>query len=304
MQGLPHTVASLSVPGARLPLTTIVPLIARARSLTGEPALGFYLGLKMRLSAHGFLGFAAMVAPTLRQALGIATRFTPTRTDALSLSLDVHDGLACLTIHEHADFGTARDVVISALLTGIWQIGAGLTGRPLTGSAEFAYPEPAYLKRVAHLVPGALRFSQPEHRLIFDAKLLDLPLKMADAPAETLARAQCERELEALGFGTGILPRVIAALVGPDQALRNQEGVARALGISARTLKRRLAEEQTTFSAIRDTWLRDRATALLLNHDLTVESIADRLGYSDAANFTRAFVRWVGKTPSAWRRSA
>lgn len=303
MAGYPHTVASLSVPGARLPLATIVALAERARTLTGEPALGFYLGLKMRLSAHGFLGFAAMVAPTLRHALAIATRFAPTRTDALSLRMHEEGGLAHLTITEHADFGSARDVVIFGLLTGIWQIGQGLTGRPITGAAEFAFPEPAYLKRGAHLAPGALSFCQPEHRLVFDAKLLDLPLQMADAAAEGLARAQCERELEALGFSARILPRVVAALTGPDQTLRNQEAVAKALGISTRTLKRRLAEEQTTFSAVRDNWLHDRATTLLLNADLTVEGVAERLGYSDAANFTRAFVRWTGTTPSAWRRA-
>ncbi len=303
LAGLPLTRAALAAPAARLPLPMVSTVLDRARTLTGEPALGIYLGLKMRISAHGFLGFAAMVAPTIRDALAIATRFAPTRTDALSLRLEEHDGLAHLAIVEHADFGAAREAVIFALLTGIWRIGAELVGSPLTGSADIAFPEPVWLPRVAHLIPGQIRFSQPEHRLVFDRALLDAPLPLADSVAEELARAQCEKELEALGFSERILPRVTARLPGEDGRPRSLAQVARALAVSARTLKRRLADEQTTFSAVRDAWLRDRATALLLNADLAIEVIADRLGYSDAANFSRAFARWTGTAPGAWRRA-
>ena len=74
--------ASLSDPATRLPMPTFERLIERARELTGEPGLGFHLGLSMRISAHGHLGFAAMTATTLGDALEIAVRFAPTRTTA------------------------------------------------------------------------------------------------------------------------------------------------------------------------------------------------------------------------------
>jgi AraC-like DNA-binding protein len=300
------TPAALAAPNARLPLTTVAALVERARVLTGEPALGFYLGLRMRISAHGFLGFAAMTAGTVREALQLATRFAPTRTTALSLRLAEDGGNAVLTIDEHADFGAARDVVIFALLTGIWRLGAELTGRALAGSAEIAFPAPPYIERIVAtgLIPGAMRFSSDAHRLIFDAAVLDLALPMADPTAQALAREQCERELAALGFGDRTAPRVLAHLADPQGLPRPLEEVARRLGMSARTLKRHLALENTSFSALRETWLRERATLLLRQSTLHLEAIAERLGYSDAANFTRAFVRWFGVTPGVWRREA
>ena len=78
---------------------------------------------------------------------------------------------------------------------------------------------------------------------------------------------------------------------------------ARALGLSTRTLKRRLAAEGTDFTPLLDEQRRHRALLLLRSADLSVEAVAEQVGYSDVANFTRAFRRWSGTTPTAYRRS-
>ena len=71
--------------------------------------------------------------------------------------------------------------------------------------------------------------------------------------------------------------------------------------MSPRTLKRRLAEHGTTFSALRDDVRQQRAMLLLDNRGLTISDIAARLGYSELPNFTRAFRKWMGVTPQAYR---
>ena len=72
---------------------------------------------------------------------------------------------------------------------------------------------------------------------------------------------------------------------------------------SPRTLKRRLAEENTTFSAIRDDVRRQRALLLLDDRRLSIGEVATRLGYTELPNFTRAFRKWTGVTPAAYRSS-
>ncbi|MET0592727.1 MAG: AraC family transcriptional regulator ligand-binding domain-containing protein, partial [Polyangiaceae bacterium] len=72
LAGTELTEATLADPATRLPIATFERLVERARARTGEPGLGFHLGLSMRISAHGHLGFAAMTATTLRDALEIA----------------------------------------------------------------------------------------------------------------------------------------------------------------------------------------------------------------------------------------
>lgn len=308
--------AELLRPEARLSIAEAERLVERACALTGEPGLGFYLGLQMRVSAHGYLGFAAMTAGTLREALEVATRFAPTRTTALGLRLELTGGEAALILEEHAPLGRAREVVIFALLVGIWHCGGVLTGgRELAGRMDLAFPEPDYFPRFAQVARGQVRFGQPAHRLVFDAALLELPLTMADPVAQHLAREQCQRELDALGYRDALAARVRELLPlnagsanteisdAPDAGFRAQADIARRLHTSVRTLKRRLAAEGTSYSALLDEARRERAL-LLLRGALTAEEVADRLGYSDAANFTRAFRRWTGTTPRSFRREA
>lgn len=312
--------AELAEPDGQLSLVLVQQLVDRARTLTREPGLGVHFGLQMRISAHGYLGFAAMAAPTLRAALLLASQFAPTRTTTLSLTLEedasvdseskktlaragAGQKLAALVIHEHADFGSARDLVLLALVVGIRQIGDALTGRELRGLAELAFPAPAYAARL-QLGPTCshrVRFARPENRLLFDAALLDLPFQMADPVALQLARAQCERALDALG-GAGVVASVRASIAKPDRGFHALSDVARRLSLSPRTLKRRLAEQGVDFRTLLEEERHAKALELLRATELSLDDIAYRLGYSDVANFGRAFRRWTGTTPAARRK--
>lgn len=301
---------ALLEPGARLSIPDLIALVERSRALTGEPGLGFHVGLHMRIASHGYLGLAAMTATTVREALDVAIRFAPTRTTAISLRLDTVEDHVALVLVENVDLGSARDAFVFALLTGIWKIGDALTGVALAEHADsnarpradVAFAEPPYFARFAGVAPE-VRFEQREHRLLFPSSLLDLKLVTGDPVASRLTLEQCERELDALGLGPRLAHRVRGLLASrtPPPSL---DELASTLHVSPRTLKRHLASEGTTYRALVDEALRARAEELLRRPSLTLDDIADRLGYSDVANFNRAFRRWTGKTPGAFRRSA
>jgi AraC-like DNA-binding protein len=295
--------ASLSDPATRLPVPTFEGMIERARAATGEAGLGFHLGLSMRISTHGHLGFAAMTATTIRDALEIAVRFAPTRSTAISLGLECDAERAYVVIDEHCAFGSARDVIIISLIVGIWQIGNALTGQSLRGGADLAFPEPDYFARFASLTPGPVLFDQPRHRLVFDKSILDLPLVLSDPAAQRLAQEQCERELEAIGPRAAVVAGVRERLAREDGGFHPLPRIAKKMHMSVRTLKRKLEADGTSYSALLEEQRRAKAMLLLRREDLAVEEIAARLGYSDAANFTRAFRRWTGTTPKAFRAS-
>lgn len=302
LSGLGLSVESLSQPGARVDQHTFGRLVARARELSSEPGLPYLVGLHMRASTHGFLGFAAMTAGTLGEALRLAERFGLTRTDALALVSRVEGQRAEVHMEERAPLGDLREVVATALLIGVATIAQTLASRELEGEIEVMHEQPPYFARLEAAVPQlrVMRFGRAHNRLVFPASTLALPIVSADPVALRLAREQCERELSQLGEGAVLLQRVRAVL--RDEGFVSQEHAARRLSVSPRTLKRRLAEQGTTYSDIVDEARKKQAMVLLEDARLTLGEIAERLGYSDIANFTRAFKRWTGKTPGEARR--
>jgi AraC-like DNA-binding protein len=290
----------LEEPSGRIPLATMNALVGRARDLTGEPGLGFYLGMQKRISMYGYLGFLTMSASNVRECLELAVKFAPILTSAVGLRLSVYGGVAALVVEERVDMGDVQDIATLTLVVGLWHLGTVLTGRDFDGVAELAIPEPSYYPRFAHLLKR-VRFGQPVTRLVFDAAMLDVPLATADPAALRLARAECERALEALGFDKQIGGRVRHAIVAGDR-FRTLDEVAAALHVSRRTLTRRLDAHGLSFSALLESERCERALALLAFPDVSLDEVTERLGYSTVPNFIRAFRRWTGATPAAYRR--
>jgi AraC-like DNA-binding protein len=293
----------LEKPFARISIDTLRALVDRARQLTGDPGLGFYMGLETRASNFGYLGFAAMCAANVREAIELTIRFVPILTDAFDLRLKIEGGRASLEFESHVDFGSLEDVFMFGAVVGLWQIASACTGTPVTGLTELTFPEPSYYGSFEHLLPRA-RFGQPTTRLVFDASVLALPIVGADRAALRLAREQCQAVLEALDRTGGVVDRVRRLVARAGDAPLSIARAAAALDVSPRTLKRKLAAEGISFSQLVAERRREAALLLLKTSSLSLDAIAERLGYSTAPNFIRAFRRWTGATPLAYRRSS
>jgi AraC-like DNA-binding protein len=292
---------SLDDPSERLPVATMCALLDRARDLTGEPGLGYYLGLQTRATLYGYLGFAALSAASLGDALALAVEYAPIFSTALSIEMRVEGRLASIRLEERADLGSVRDIVLISMTLGLREMGQALTGHRMRGSADFAIPEPAYQARFARLAPN-VRFGQPANRILFDSADIALPIAMANPIALQLAQQQCERELDHLGFDTRLAARVRRLVAGNEGGLRSMDQVAARLEMRPRTLRRRLAEQGVSFAALVDDARRKWALELLRSSRLSLQDVAARLNYKTASSFVRAFHRWTGETPGSYRR--
>ncbi|MDJ0945820.1 MAG: helix-turn-helix transcriptional regulator [Kiloniellales bacterium] len=103
------------------------------------------------------------------------------------------------------------------------------------------------------------------------------------------------------GLAAVVRRAIAASLVSGRTSLT---GVATTAGLSVRSLQRRLAAEGLTYSQLREEIRRDAACRLIDDNDFSLAQVASALGYSDPAHFTRAFVRWHGVTPRAYRERA
>jgi AraC-like DNA-binding protein len=294
---------ALAQPGARLGIDVIGNIMRRARELTEEDGLGFFLGLQMRASTHGFLGFAAMTAPTVRSALDLIPRFAPTLTDALRITLLTQGSTTFLRVAELTPLGEARSEIMTAIMIGLWQMASAITGAALVGDTELNLAAPrAYEARFLHLTPRPIRFGAPHNQLSMETAALDTPLLMADPAAQQLATEQCSRELLALTRTTTTAETVRSALSAEGGLSLGLSDIAKRLYMSERTLKRRLMAQGTSFAALIEQVRRERATVLLETSDLPLSEVAEQVGYTELANFTRAFRRWTGVTPHRFRR--
>jgi AraC-like DNA-binding protein len=145
------------------------------------------------------------------------------------------------------------------------------------------------------------------NRIRFDAAVIDFPILTADPVTVQLARMQCERELDALGFGVRIADRARRLIADGDGDFGMLQPTAARLGLSPRTFRRRLAAEGVSFSALVEQGRREKALRLLRAPRFSIEDIARRLGYATSSSFVRAFHRVdgddTGSIPADDRRS-
>jgi len=289
---------------ARLSLLQASAVLYRAVQLSGDRGLGYEIGLRSTLTSHGFVTYGVMSYATLRQGLEFGMKFLPLRLPNLRMRLLSEGQVSALEVSETTAQQGVRRLVFDLFLVGLWRIALQLLrgGATVPGGIElwFDYPEPDYYARYRERLPPA-RFGMGANQLRFPSALLDRPLHTANAVTAELVEQQCAREVSLLGLSGDFPARVRAALGNADGGYGGLEEVAARLCLSGRTLKRRLREHGLGFQQLLDEARRRDSIRLLQDGSLRVEEVAQRMAYADPANFTRAFRKWTGVTPSAWR---
>lgn len=275
-----------------------IQVIRRALMLTKEPlfAFGFYLGMQMTVTCHGLIGFAALAAQDVHEALKIAQEFISLQSTIHTIRLETDNDWAYLNFEQTTPY-QYDEIIQVALLVGFLQMGQAVSGHKLTGYADVKFDRPEYFGEFRKLLPGDIHFNQSCTRLVFRREILDIPLLTADPITERLMREQCKAQLCNLlkhsNFSSLIQDLVYDEVLGISSITE----VCGKLQISERTLQRKLIDEQTNFRSIVDAVRCDKAILLLKNHNLSLRYIADHLGYTDVTNFSRAFKRWTGTSP-------
>ena len=275
--------------------------LANAIELGADPAPGLALGRRLNLSAHGSAGFAGLTAADARQAMQVAVRFFPLVTQAVELSFEEDRAFANLRILPQPGLSPrCEQFVIETLLSSISLMAGFLLGEQAI-SLRLELPgesDPALLDGLAEIRDG-VRFNRPGYRIRLPRDVLDTRFALSDPQAHRLALARCEAELARLNRQGGFSQRLFRQLLAGNDPCPSIEDIARELRVSSRTIHRRLAREGKCFRDIASSARMQRAKQLLdQGHGVT--DTAHLLGYSDSANFTRAFRQHTGQTPTAF----
>jgi AraC-like DNA-binding protein len=307
--GLPHD--AWDRPRTVAARAQICSLLLEAARRADDPALGLSLARGADPVRLGLSGQALIAGHTLRECLDGQARHMPSLQGGVRLHIEEKAGkiywrhLLQDSDHEHAR--VLNEGVAAFMIAAVRRI-AGATALPIKVMLPHRPQLP--VRHYGDMLQAEVRFAtSPCTVVAFDAPLLDRPNALLDATmsaamhdVESVTEKSMPVHVADVSDCDLIenVNRVLAgrSLVGSPSLV----DVARTLGYAPRTLQRRLGEFETSFEVILDTWRHQSALHYLAQEHIPVTSVARALGYSHTPHFIRAFWRWQGLSPTAYRR--
>lgn len=270
---------------------------------------GFPIRHAERITSNDFdlIGFACMTRANLAEAIQQAARFARVWSDVGSWTYHEGEHTAALELRlddiDRLGVRCGSEAFIAEMLQG---------GRLLTGvgyvaeRVRFRHPAPDDTREHRRFFSGAIDWGAERTEIVIDKKLLPLPLLRAEPALAAFFEHQASELLARLdAHGTSLrhkLREVLAAeLRGGVPAL---ESVAPRMAMSPRTLRRRLRDEGTSYQQVLEELRRELAKQYLAQPEVPIGAVGFLLGFSEPSAFHRAFKRWTGSTPLAYRRAA
>ncbi len=293
--------ALLRDPDARIPSQLADVALTRAMALIPDPAFGLRAAECWHPSNLGCLGYAWLSSRTLHTGLTRIERFgrilgtvryqCRNESTGLRFSYDHRRGEAP---HAHALTDCALSIVVDMCRKNF-----GTELNPL--AVTLRRPTPDDPKPYLDFYRSPVQFGSDENSFVLSHEIVEKPLSSANHEVATLLDAILIRQLATL-TDTDIVSRYkLYLLQHLTSGEPTEQGLAQALGMSRRTLQRKLNALGTTYKGVLDATRHELALQYLDDPARSVTDITFLLGFSEQSAFSRAFKRWSGKTPTAYR---
>jgi AraC-like DNA-binding protein len=260
----------------------------------------FTIGSRLHLSAYGMYGYALMCSPTMREFFDFAVRYQPLATPALRLGWRIEGDLAVWEFEE-----IYREVMSSELRTFLVRQQMKMTFTHIRDTAGadnlpiralFGLPNDAHWTQDERELSCPCLYDQPAHELHYPIGILDQTPELGNRLTRAMLEETCERLIGQSTANSGFAGEVYQLLLLAPNRFPSMAAIAEQFGVHERTLRRRLADEDTSYADIVDDVRRKLALEYLQTTRMSVEDVAWKVGFSDAANLRRAIRRWTGQT--------
>jgi AraC-like DNA-binding protein len=289
--------------GDRWPVDHITRLWRAAAELTQHPSFGLEAGAQVAPASLNVVSFILQSSATLRDAVAVVQKYQRLISDGGRLQLLPGASASWLVYHPCQGRLPFSEHQIEAVLAAVVSVARWITQcaqAPRLARLEHARLGPLAGYRRAFACP--VEFGQAYNGLLLDNALLDQALPQADSHLAHLHDEYAAHRLDALSPQAGLLEALhgwLTANFGPPLPTRAM--AARALGMTERTLARRLQALGASFTGLLDDARREHALMQVGQTNRALSDVARHLGFADISPFYRAFRRWSGTSPAAWR---
>jgi AraC-like DNA-binding protein len=305
LAGVRLSKSEISSPATNVSLNQIIEGCRNAARLARDPHFAYRAGARFHLAAFGMYGFAILSSMNYRQTMQFAVNYHHLATPLAEIDFTEESGYGIWTIApmSHSRIDTALYKFLVEFQFGITislhrdVMGSSFSAREL----RVSYAPPYDARTYPDVFGCPVLFGQSKNQIRFDAAWLDGTPKLGNELTYPMMVELCDRLLNDLQLRIGLTGKVRQVLMNNLMRSTSFDEVASALNMSARTLRRKLREENTSFRNLADELRMAMAIKFLRDTNLTVEDIADALGFSDAANFRHAFRRWTKAAPHEFR---
>jgi AraC-like DNA-binding protein len=301
---IPFDWTHLEHPDVRLEFEQFEQVLSIALAVTGDEALGLHLAEHMPEGAVDLLAHLAAHAPTMREAVEIASQFVRLAMDGVLLAVR-EEGDAFVVRYTFPRSTPLSDRLLAEfMMGGLVRLARSFTGpSAIPRLACFEHERPSYHREYTRIFGNHQRFGQNVTSMTFDRETADRPQMHQHPALYDLLRTEAQRRLDRITTGVRPASRLREYLLAmPPSRIPEISTAARDLGMSERSLRRRLASDGTSYRDAVRSALEASAGRMLRDPTRTIKDTAVALGFADAAAFHHAFKRWTGMTPGEYRR--
>lgn len=271
--------------------------------LAPVPGVGLDVGLDYNFSASGKLGMAMMCCDTVLDALKLNLKYLHLTASHFRYHLVVDGDKACGCFFELVNLGRNRPFFCESEVASLYAMAEIIQLKSPYRELHFTYPEPSYASKYMERFHCPVFFNAPCNMIVFDPKILSIPLTMANPLVRNTLEQDCIHLMDCLQANASLSARIHKELALMKSDFPSLEQMAKRVNLSPRTFRRRLMEEATSYKTLLSSIRKDKAEELLTSTTLSMEKVAERLGFSEVSSFYRAFKTWTGKTPKHYRKN-
>lgn len=303
LQGSGILLSQLEETDARMTLQQELVFYRNTLELSGDPTIGLKLGKPFVPQRYGLFGYALLSAATFRHALSLTRNFGQLTFSFFTFDFGASGNRGWWTMSEPPPIEQAlvdlyMDRDMSAAVVDFSEV----IGRPFDAEEVWIAHDGHGRRQVYRDHFGCeVKFSAGCGKLTFDSSLLDQPLPQSDPESSRHFQQQCQLLIAKLTRQSHFVDDVRMLVLARPGFFPDVDYVAEKLGMSTRTLRRRLKGEGSSYRELLDEIRYGLAREYLSESELPLEEIAGLLGYTEPGNFSHAFRRWSGESPSAWR---